>query len=221
MDLNPVLTPVRDLGEFIREQRTAAQISVRALAAKAGVSNPYLSQVERGLRRPSAEILAQIAHGLSISVETLLAKAGILETAEAPTVVIAIRADEVLTERQKSALVDIYAAFRKEAEAAAAALAPPVTGVLAAVAESAVAESAVAESAAAESAAVAGTVATIASTLPTAPPPTAPPRTAPPRTAPPLAVVAEPVGFSERAAATPPVLAASTPGAATPDHHHH
>ena len=211
MDLNPVLTPVRDLGEFIREQRTAAQISVRALAAKAGVSNPYLSQVERGLRRPSAEILAQIAHGLSISVETLLAKAGILETAEAPTVVIAIRADEVLTERQKSALVDIYAAFRKEAEAAAAALAPPVTDALAAVAESAVAESAVAESAVAESAVVAGTVATTASTLPTAPPPTAPP----------LAAVAEPVGFSERAAATPPVLAASTPGAATPDHHHH
>ena len=139
MDLNPVLTPVRELGEFIREQRTAAQISVRALAAKAGVSNPYLSQVERGLRRPSAEILAQIAHGLSISVETLLAKAGILETAEAPTVVIAIRADEVLTERQKSALVDIYAAFRKEAEAAAAALATPVTDALAAAAESATA----------------------------------------------------------------------------------
>ena len=142
MDLNPVLTPVRELGEFIREQRTAAQISVRALAAKAGVSNPYLSQVERGLRRPSAEILAQIAHGLSISVETLLAKAGILETAEAPTVVIAIRADEVLTERQKSALVDIYAAFRKEAEAAAAALAAPVTDALAAAAESAVATTA-------------------------------------------------------------------------------
>ncbi len=137
MDLNPVLTPVRDLGEFIREQRTAAQISVRALAAKAGVSNPYLSQVERGLRRPSAEILAQIAHGLSISVETLLAKAGILETPEAPTVVIAIRADEVLTERQKSALVDIYAAFRKEAAAAAAALATPVTDALAAATESA------------------------------------------------------------------------------------
>lgn len=118
--LNPVLTPVRDLGEFIREQRTAAQISIRGLAAKAGVSNPYLSQVERGLRRPSADILAQIAHGLSISVESLLAKAGILETAEAPGVVIAVRADEVLTERQKSALIDIYAAFRKEAEAAAA-----------------------------------------------------------------------------------------------------
>ena len=124
MDLNPVLTPVltpvRDLGEFIRDQRTAAQISIRGLAAKAGVSNPYLSQVERGLRRPSAEILAQIAHALSISVESLLAKAGILETADAPGVVIAVRADDVLTERQKSALIDIYAAFRKETEAAVA-----------------------------------------------------------------------------------------------------
>jgi len=125
MDLNPMLTPVRDLGDFIREQRTAAQISIRGLAAKAGVSNPYLSQVERGLRRPSAEILAQIAHGLSISVESLLAKAGILETADAPEVVLAIRGDEVLTERQKSALIDIYAAFRREAETARPALAEP------------------------------------------------------------------------------------------------
>lgn len=120
MDLDPVLSPVRDLGGFIREQRLAAQISLRALAAKAGVSNPYLSQVERGLRRPSAEILAQIAHGLSISVETMLARAGILETPQAPEVVTAIRADPVLTERQKAILVDIYAALRKEAEAAAA-----------------------------------------------------------------------------------------------------
>jgi transcriptional regulator with XRE-family HTH domain len=125
MDLIPVLTPVRDLGEFIREQRMSAQISIRGLAAKAGVSNPYLSQVERGLRRPSAEILAQIAHGLSISVESLLAKAGILEAVDAPGVVVAVRADEVLTERQKSALIDIYAAFRKEAESAAALAAPP------------------------------------------------------------------------------------------------
>ena len=117
VDLNPVLTPVRDLGEFIREQRTTAQISIRGLAAKAGVSNPYLSQVERGLRRPSAEILAQIAHGLSISVETLLAKAGILEIADAPEVIVAIRADEALTERHKSALIDIYVAFCKEADA--------------------------------------------------------------------------------------------------------
>lgn len=113
-----MLSPVRDLGDFIREQRLAAQISLRGLAAKAGVSNPYLSQVERGLRRPSAEILAQIAHGLSISVETLLAKAGILDVTDAPEVVLAVRADPVLSERQKTALLDIYAAFRHEAEAA-------------------------------------------------------------------------------------------------------
>ncbi len=117
MDLRPVLAPVKDLGSYIRDQRTSAQISLRGLAAKAGVSNPYLSQVERGLRRPSAEILAQIAHGLSISVESLLARAGILETADAPEVVRAIRTDDVLTERQKSSLIDIYSAFRKEAEA--------------------------------------------------------------------------------------------------------
>lgn len=120
MDLNPVLTPVRELGDYIREQRTAAQISIRGLAAKAGVSNPYLSQVERGLRRPSAEILVQIATGLSISVESLLAKAGILDPAEAPEVVVAIRGDAVLSERHKSALLDIYAAFRSEDEARSA-----------------------------------------------------------------------------------------------------
>ncbi len=137
IDLNPVLTPVRDLGEFIREQRQAAQISVRALAAKAGVSNPYLSQVERGLRRPSAEILAQIAHGLSISVETMLAKAGILDAPEAPEVIAAVRADPVLTERQKSVLIDIYAALRKEAQAAQEASAPePATGTIPAIAPS-------------------------------------------------------------------------------------
>lgn len=116
---------MRELGDFIREQRLAAEISLRALAAKAGVSNPYLSQIERGLRRPSAEILAQIAHGLSISVETLLAKAGILDAAEVPSVVTAIRADSALTERHKTALIDIYSAFRKEAEAAHAGVGPP------------------------------------------------------------------------------------------------
>jgi transcriptional regulator with XRE-family HTH domain len=116
MDLGPVLAPVKDIGSYIRDQRISAQISLRGLAAKAGVSNPYLSQVERGLRRPSAEILAQIAHGLSISVESLLSRAGILDSADAPEVVRAIRTDAVLTERQKSSLIDIYAAFRKEAE---------------------------------------------------------------------------------------------------------
>ena len=116
MDLAPMLSPVKDLGQFIRDQRTAAQISVRALAAKAGVSNPYLSQVERGLRRPSADILAQIARGLSISVESLLAKAGILEDnpGETTDVVTSIRADQSLTERQKASLIDIYQAFRHE-----------------------------------------------------------------------------------------------------------
>src|ERR1700733_3748192 len=107
---------VSSIGEYIREQREQAKISLRQLAAKAGVSNPYLSQVERGLRRPSAEILAQIAHGLSISVESLLSRAGILDSADAPEVVRAIRTDAVLTERQKSSLIDIYAAFRKETE---------------------------------------------------------------------------------------------------------
>ena len=123
LDLKPVLTPVRDLGDFIREQRLAAQISLRGLAARAGVSNPYLSQVERGLRRPSAEILTQIAHGLSISVETLLAKAGILDVPHAPEVIAAIRADPVLTERHKSVLVEVYTALRGQALAAAQPLA--------------------------------------------------------------------------------------------------
>ncbi len=120
MDLGPVLVPVKDLGSFIRDQRTSAQISLRGLAAKAGVSNPYLSQVERGLRRPSADILVQIARGLSISVESMLARAGILETAGPSEVLLAIRADDVLTERQKSSLIDVYSAFRKEAVAMAA-----------------------------------------------------------------------------------------------------
>jgi transcriptional regulator with XRE-family HTH domain len=115
VDLHPVVDPVRDLGNFIREQRLAAQISVRALAEKAGVSNPYLSQVERGLRRPSAEILAQIARALSMSVETLLSMAGILDSPEpAPPVLAAIRADPALSERQKAALIEIYSAFRGE-----------------------------------------------------------------------------------------------------------
>jgi transcriptional regulator with XRE-family HTH domain len=117
MDLVPMLTPVQHLGEYIREQRTAAQISVRSLAARAGVSNPYLSQVERGLRRPSAGVLAQIAKGLSISTETLLVKAGILSASGAGPVVAAIRADPHLDEHHKSALIDVYVAFRRESDA--------------------------------------------------------------------------------------------------------
>lgn len=114
MDLAPMLGQVRDLGEFIRDQRTAAHLSLRGLAAKAGISNPYLSQVERGLRKPSAEILTQIAHGLSISAESLLTRAGVLpeRPADETAVIAAIRADPVLTAGQQAALVEIYRSFR-------------------------------------------------------------------------------------------------------------
>jgi transcriptional regulator with XRE-family HTH domain len=113
MDLVPILGPVRELGEFIREQRTAAHLSLRALAERAGISNPYLSQVERGLRKPSADILAQIAQGLSISAESLLTRAGVLpeRSADGGAVVTAIEADPALTARQKTALTEIYLAF--------------------------------------------------------------------------------------------------------------
>ena len=110
---------VGSIGEYIREQRQRAKISVRQLAEAAGVSNPYLSQIERGLRKPSAEILQQIAKGLRISAEVLYVKAGILEEREADTdVQAAIRADLILTERQKQVLLDIYESFGKENEAA-------------------------------------------------------------------------------------------------------
>ena len=105
---------VRHLGEFIREQRESAKISVRELAKSAGVSNPYLSQIERGLRKPSAEILQQIAKGLRISAEVLYVQAGILDEREASPVVDAILADEGLTERQKQVLLEIHDSFRKE-----------------------------------------------------------------------------------------------------------
>jgi transcriptional regulator with XRE-family HTH domain len=112
---------VRHLGEFIREQRQGAKISLRELAKSAGVSNPYLSQIERGLRKPSAEILQQIAKGLRISAEALYVQAGILDQREASPVVDAIFADESLTERQKQVLLEIHDSFRKENVAAAAA----------------------------------------------------------------------------------------------------
>lgn len=103
------------IGEFIREQREQAQVSLRQLARLAGVSNPYLSQVERGLRRPSAEILQQIAKGLKISAEQLYVRAGILETRHAaPEVVAAVLADPGLRERQKQLLIEIYESFRRE-----------------------------------------------------------------------------------------------------------
>ncbi|HEY9389419.1 MAG TPA: helix-turn-helix transcriptional regulator [Mycobacteriales bacterium] len=105
---------VRELGDYIREQRHTAQVSLRQLAKLAGVSNPYLSQIERGLRRPSAEILQQIARALRISAETLYVQAGILDEREGGDVVEAINADRVLDERQKRVLVDIYRSFLTE-----------------------------------------------------------------------------------------------------------
>lgn len=101
---------VRELGAFIREQRESAELSVRHLAKRAGVSNPYLSQIERGLRKPSAEILQSIAGALRISAETLYVKAGILEE-RASDVASAIRADQSLTEKQRRALLEIYRSF--------------------------------------------------------------------------------------------------------------
>src|SRR5438046_3757477 len=100
---------VSSLGGYIREQRHLAQVSLRQLASAAGVSNPYLSQVERGLRKPSAEILQQIAKGLRISAEQLYVRAGILESrAGNPGLVAAIIADNGQAERQKQVLIDIY-----------------------------------------------------------------------------------------------------------------
>jgi transcriptional regulator with XRE-family HTH domain len=103
------------IGDFIREQREQAHVSVRQLARLAGVSNPYLSQIERGLRKPSADILQQIAKGLRISAEQLYIRAGILDSPVGQAEVIAaILADPDLAERQKQVLVDIYESFCRE-----------------------------------------------------------------------------------------------------------
>jgi transcriptional regulator with XRE-family HTH domain len=107
---------VRELGSFIRNQRVSARLSLRGLSGLAGVSIPYLSQVERGLRHPSAEILQAIAKALRISAETLYVQAGILEDHPIPDVTGAIMGDPTINERQKQALVQIYEAFREEAE---------------------------------------------------------------------------------------------------------
>jgi transcriptional regulator with XRE-family HTH domain len=104
----------RDIGEYIKQQRSNAKISLRQLSKLAGVSNPYLSQIERGLRKPSAEILQQIAKGLRISAEALYVQAGILDLPQGGPVVDAVRADSTLTERQKQVLLDVYESFRRE-----------------------------------------------------------------------------------------------------------
>jgi transcriptional regulator with XRE-family HTH domain len=106
---------VSSIGEYIRQQREQAKISLRQLASAAGISNPYLSQVERGLRRPSAEILQQIAKGLRISAEALYVQAGILEDRRPDAGVrAAVLADTELAERQKQVLLEIYESFRRE-----------------------------------------------------------------------------------------------------------
>lgn len=105
---------VESLGDYLREQRVANRLSLRQLAEATGVSNPYLSQIERGLRRPSAEVLQQIAKALQVSAETLYVRAGILspEDTEVRSVELAVLADTGLTDRQKQSLLDVYKSFR-------------------------------------------------------------------------------------------------------------
>ena len=116
MSKNP-LAPLSDnLGEYLKEQRQSARLSVRQLSDLAGISNPYLSQIERGVKRPSAEILQQIAKGLSISAETLYVQAGLLDPSETPesggnATRTAIRSDAALTSRQRQTLLEIYDSF--------------------------------------------------------------------------------------------------------------
>ncbi|TIC79452.1 helix-turn-helix transcriptional regulator [Nocardioides sp. GY 10127] len=104
---------VESLGEYLREQRTGAQLTLRQLAEQAGVSNPYLSQIERGLRRPSAEVLQQLAKALRISAEQLYVRAGIVSPDDGVggSVELAVLGDTQLTERQKQSLLDVYQSF--------------------------------------------------------------------------------------------------------------
>jgi transcriptional regulator with XRE-family HTH domain len=106
---------LHDLGEFIRDQRRNARLSLRKLSERAGISNPYLSQIERGLRKPSAEILQGIARGLRISAETLYVRAGILdERGDPPDLIAAVVRDPSLSERQKQVLLEIYRSFQQD-----------------------------------------------------------------------------------------------------------
>ncbi|HEY0697259.1 MAG TPA: helix-turn-helix domain-containing protein [Micromonospora sp.] len=104
----------RDIGGFIQDLRRSARISLRQLAAQAGVSNPYLSQIERGLRKPSAEVLQQIATALRVSTPAMYLRAGLLDDRDGPGVLAAIAADPELTMAQKQSLSQIYETFRRE-----------------------------------------------------------------------------------------------------------
>lgn len=108
-----VSNAVGTLGDYLKEQRTSAQLSLRQLAEQAGVSNPYLSQIERGLRKPSAEVLQQLAKALRISAEQLYIRAGIVSPDEGTggSVELAVLGDPALTERQKQSLLDVYQSF--------------------------------------------------------------------------------------------------------------
>ena len=106
-----------ELGGFIRDQRRTARLSLRKLSELAGISNPYLSQIERGLRKPSAEILQAIARALRISAETLYVRAGILEAREGESDLVGgILADTTISERQKQVLIELYRSFQRSAE---------------------------------------------------------------------------------------------------------
>jgi transcriptional regulator with XRE-family HTH domain len=117
---NPKDLP-RDVGEFIRDMRRNARISLRQLAEQAGVSNPYLSQIERGLRKPSAEVLQQLASALRVSTPMMYLRAGLLDAKEGQGVLAAIAADPDLTVAQKQSLSQIYETFRRENARAAGA----------------------------------------------------------------------------------------------------
>ncbi|OBJ53978.1 helix-turn-helix domain-containing protein [Mycobacterium asiaticum] len=115
-----VSTKASDIGSFIRAQRETAQVSMRQLAERSGVSNPYLSQVERGLRKPSADVLRQIAKALRVSAEVLYVQAGILEPRDSSQVRDAIVTDTAITETQKQVLLDTYESFLQQNEATGA-----------------------------------------------------------------------------------------------------
>lgn len=114
-----------DIGEFIRDLRQNARISLRQLAEQAGVSNPYLSQIERGLRKPSAEVLQQLATALRVSTPMMYLRAGLLDLKDGQGVLTAIANDTDLTEVQKQTLTQIYETFRRENARNADALVPP------------------------------------------------------------------------------------------------
>jgi transcriptional regulator with XRE-family HTH domain len=113
MARNKVGKTVESLGDYLREQRVSARLSLRQLAEQAGVSNPYLSQIERGLRRPSAEVLQQLAKALRISAEQLYLRAGLVspDAGLGGSVELAVLGDPTLSERQKQTLLDVYASF--------------------------------------------------------------------------------------------------------------